>query len=649
MTNAFLSPPQPTQSRRGSTYRNRSPSTSSNTSLHSRWQPAPTSTKSSPRSPRPTTTITTLTPSLSTLPPRRKSSTSSVVSTASSSSTATTSTVNTSMTSPLSPAENVKVVVRCRPLTQKEFLNKSESCWTISREASRISLSPHGIQKRRETNKGRMIEHHFDNVFQGSDNTDLYQTSIHNLVNQAMEGYNATVFAYGQTASGKTYGNESEPGVIPRAVDDVFSYIRQTQTKEFVLRVSYLEIYNETIRDLLAPENDTLKIHEDKRRGIYVSPLTEEVVTSPVDVLSVIQKGEANRHISTTNYNLHSSRSHTIFQLVIESRERTSTSTALGPLSSHRASKYSSRVECMRISQLSLIDLAGSEKAASDQERRKEGAYINKSLLTLGTVISKLTESRRAPPSHIPFRDSKLTRILQPSLSGQAKVVVICTISPTANSLEESNNTLKFAARVKRIVVKAKNDEVPNDKALLQKYRGEIMELRSKLDTANNVLLQEKEHTQSMLSAERQQHEQQMRQMRLVRTALKERIDHLMRLILNSSTVPMPISPTYPNGNNGPDPSKALERGDSGPVENHGDPWQLVRELQRQLAQVNASKASTEKLLAESRRRNQELEKIVEDNKGLADKVANLEAELSITKAELQVTSILAQEGNTSD
>ncbi|KAI7854475.1 kinesin motor domain-containing protein, partial [Circinella umbellata] len=305
----------------------------------------------------------------------------------------------------------------------------------------------------------------------------------------------ATVFAYGQTASGKTYvSTESEPGIIPQAVENVFRCIEQASSKEFVLRVSYLEIYNETIRDLLAPGNDNLKIHESKPvkkfRGIYVSPLTEEVVTSPYDVMSIIQKGEANRHISTTDYNLHSSRSHTIFQMV--------------PPLSQRRHISSSHKDAMKISQLNLIDLAGSEKAATNQERRKEGSYINKSLLTLGTVIAKLTETRNLP-GHVPFRDSKLTRILQPALSGHAKVIVICTISPTTASLEESANTLKFASRVKRIVVTATNDEVLNDRALLQRYRGEITELKSKLQAASDVLVQEKENTQSMLTAERQQ------------------------------------------------------------------------------------------------------------------------------------------------
>ncbi|KAI8097366.1 kinesin motor domain-containing protein [Halteromyces radiatus] len=303
-------------------------------------------------------------------------------------------------------------------------------------------------------------------------------------------------------------GTESEPGIIPRAVDEVFAYIKMAMNNEFLLRVSYLEIYNETIRDLLAPENDNLKIHENKQRGIYVAPVTEEVVTCAQDVLNVIHRGEGNRHISTTDYNLHSSRSHTIFQMVIESRQRsndsTTLSTRLAPQQSRTLLHPSQRKESVKISQLNLIDLAGSEKAASNQDRRKEGAFINKSLLTLGTVISKLTEVGKST-GHIPYRDSKLTRILQSSLSGHAKVVVICTISPYTLAVDESINTLKFATRVKKIVTAAKNDAVLDDKALLQQYRGEIVDLKIKLQTANDVLLQEQKQNQSMLTAERQQ------------------------------------------------------------------------------------------------------------------------------------------------
>ncbi|CAO3682575.1 unnamed protein product [Rhizopus microsporus] len=319
-------------------------------------------------------------------------------------------------------------------------------------------------------------------------------------------------------------GTESQPGVIPRSVDNVFKFIKNAVTKEFLLRISYIEIYNETIKDLLNPSNDNLKIHEDRIRGVYVTPLTEEVVTSPEDVFKIIRKGEANRHISATDYNLHSSRSHTVFQMIIESKERNSTSITM--MNGRRRTLSTNRngltKEPIKISQLNLIDLAGSEKAASNEERRKEGAYINKSLLTLGTVISKLTENGKST-AHIPYRDSKLTRILQTSLSGLAKVAVICTISPSASAVEESINTLKFASRVKRITIHAKNDDIMDDKALLQKYRGEIAELKTKLQSTTEVLRKEKEMTQTMLAAERREHEEQLRQMRNVRTTLKER------------------------------------------------------------------------------------------------------------------------------
>ncbi|CAB5366237.1 unnamed protein product [Rhizophagus irregularis] len=324
----------------------------------------------------------------------------------------------------------------------------------------------------------------------------------------------------------------SQPGVIPQAVDCVFDYIKECQEKEFLLRVSYMEIYNETVRDLLSPETEDLRIHEDKRRGVYVSPLKEVVVSTPRQVLKEIMKGEANRHMSATDWNERSSRSHTIFQMVIESTAKNSS-----PSTSHRYHPAGPKMSgaSVSLSVLNLIDLAGSEKATTSIDRRKEGAYINKSLLTLGTVISKLTENSSG--GHIPFRDSKLTRILQNSLSGNARVSVICTISPSVINIEESQNTLKFAARVKKVVTKAHTNAVMDDKALLQKYRLEIEELKTKLESTNISNDKEKEAELSqMLAQEKAKHEEQMMEAQLVRTALKERIDHLTKLILNNSS-----------------------------------------------------------------------------------------------------------------
>ncbi|KAG0734882.1 hypothetical protein G6F23_012001 [Rhizopus arrhizus] len=264
-------------------------------------------------------------------------------------------------------------------------------------------------------------------------------------------------------------GTEKEPGVIPRAVEEVFSYIEEdTSGREYLLRVSYMEIYNERIKDLLTTEDKNPDIVEDKKKGIYVRHLTEEMVKTPKEVMRCIKLGEGNRHISATDYNDRSSRSHTIFQLVIESRPKT----------------VQSKTNLVRISQLNLIDLAGSEKVASDMERRKEGAFINKSLLTLGNVISKLTSDE--PALHIPFRNSKLTRILQAALSGNARISVICTINPTLASKDESMNTLKFAQRAKLVKTDAKMTKI-GEHSQLQNCLRTIAELQTQMQEKTDV------------------------------------------------------------------------------------------------------------------------------------------------------------------
>lgn len=284
-----------------------------------------------------------------------------------------------------------------------------------------------------------------------------------------------------------------------------------------------------------------------------------------------VDSGIANRHTSATDYNEHSSRSHTIFQLVIESRPRTQAdakdtlpSTTPAHIATDRNRK--SPAKGVRISTLNLIDLAGSEKASSSTERRREGAYINRSLLTLGTVISKLTgqdkltsldpkalhqsahDSSKAVDTHIPYRDSKLTRILQPSLQGNARISVICTLSPSHLNIEESFSTLKFAQRVKKVVTRVeKNELVDEDKALLQQYRLEIQELKTKL---LNLTAQSLPHYQSsnsidelnsistsQLQQDKRRLEEELQKQQLVRTAFKERINHLTTMILTSSTI----------------------------------------------------------------------------------------------------------------
>jgi centromeric protein E len=377
-----------------------------------------------------------------------------------------------------------------------------------------------------------------------------------------MEGYHGTVFAYGMTGTGKTFsmqGTATSPGVIPLAITDIFSYIRETPHREFLLRVSYLEIYNEKIHDLLstpsastgpgAAQQEEIKLREDSKRGVYATPLKEEIVQSPTQLLRVIARGDHARRTGSTQYNARSSRSHAVVQIVVESRER-------GPAGGlmHESKRAANPPGGVRVSTLSLIDLAGSERAAESKERRTEGAHINKSLLTLGTVIARLSgdKDRNGQPTdkdgkHLPYRDSKLTRLLQPALSGNSLVSILCTIqigpqgsaAAANNHTGETLNTLKFAARAKNnIVSHAKRAEEAvgsgANSGLLERYRSEIQNLRGQLEGQQKAQV-EKEEKQLEKEAE-QRHEEQMLEMQLARTALKERIEHLNRLILCSKS-----------------------------------------------------------------------------------------------------------------
>lgn len=399
-----------------------------------------------------------------------------------------------------------------------------------------------------------------------------------------MEGYHGTVFAYGMTGTGKTFsmqGTASSPGVIPLAITDIFSYIRETPSREFLLRVSYLEIYNEKIHDLLSmPTNggvggaatqEEIKLREDSKRGVYASPLKEEIVQSPTQLLRVIARGDQARRTASTQFNSRSSRSHAVVQIVVESRER-----IVGGAAQTESKRSGLLPGGVRVSTLSLIDLAGSEKAAESKERRTEGSHINKSLLTLGTVIAKLSENKDKDgkasdkdTKHLPYRDSKLTRLLQGALSGNSLVSILCTIqtgsagsTASANShANETINTLKFASRAKNSIVShAKRAEEAlgaggegGARVLLERYRMEIAELRAQLDAQskkgkkeNNVeRIRDVEEEMAREKEAEARHEEQMLEMQLARTALKERIDHLNKLILSSRSIGVNASGTW--------------------------------------------------------------------------------------------------------
>ncbi|KAL2329003.1 hypothetical protein Fmac_022430 [Flemingia macrophylla] len=413
--------------------------------------------------------------------------------------------------------DSISVTIRFRPLSEREYQRGDEIAWYADGDTI----------VRNEYNPATAYA--FDRVFGPHTNSDeVYEVAAKPVVKSAMEGVNGTVFAYGVTSSGKTHtmhGDQNSPGIIPLAIKDVFSIIQDTPGREFLLRVSYLEIYNEVINDLLDPTGQNLRVREDAQ-GTYVEGIKEEVVLSPGHALSFIAAGEEHRHVGSNNFNLFSSRSHTIFTLMIES------------------SAHGEDYDGVVFSQLNLIDLAGSESSKTETTglRRKEGSYINKSLLTLGTVIGKLSEGKA---SHVPYRDSKLTRLLQSSLSGHGHVSLICTVTPASSNMEETHNTLKFASRAKRVEIYASRNKIIDEKSLIKKYQREISVLKHELDQLKKGMQLGVNHEEIMSLKQKLEEGQVKMQSRLeeeeeAKVALMSRIQKLTKLILVSSKNAIP-------------------------------------------------------------------------------------------------------------
>ncbi|KPJ10540.1 Centromere-associated protein E [Papilio machaon] len=314
-------------------------------------------------------------------------------------------------------SDNIKVVVKVRPLISREIEEKLFHQWRVKDNS--IYLIDQGGR-----DCGNLFT--FDKVYDENTNTtDVYNDIAKPIVEAATAGFNGTIFAYGQTSSGKTYtmtGTDSSPGLIPLSVINLFDIIKNISDRHFLIRVSYVEIYNETIIDLLNTEKKNIKI-QDTFQGVKVDA-TVRVTTTPEEVFQFMKEGQANRQTGATNMNEESSRSHSIFQITIESREHTE----------------GEEVGCLNISQLNLVDLAGSERSGQTGAtgiRFKEGTHINKSLSSLALVIKQLSEGLS---KHVNYRDSKLTRILQNSLGGNAKTSIICAVTPAV--VEETISTL---------------------------------------------------------------------------------------------------------------------------------------------------------------------------------------------------------------
>ncbi|XP_075879241.1 kinesin-like protein kif7 isoform X2 [Nelusetta ayraudi] len=335
----------------------------------------------------------------------------------------------------------VQVAVRVRPLLPKELLHCHESCITVDPELRRITLGH---------------DRHFvcDHLFEESGcQEDVYSVSVQPLVDAFFQGFNATVFAYGQTGSGKTYTigeanicsfRDEEQGIIPRAVADVFKLLDENDLNDFSVRVSYLEVYKEEFKDLLEVETASKDIHIREDKGNIVLCGVKECEVEGLDeVLSLLESGNTARHTGATQMNPNSSRSHTIFTLYMD--QRRGNSRLYGSATSNGPQMLSSKFH--------FVDLAGSERilrTGNTGERLKESIQINSGLLALGNVIGALGDPKRKG-SHIPYRDSKITRILKDSLGGNSKTLMIACISPSSSDFDESLNTLNYASRARNI------------------------------------------------------------------------------------------------------------------------------------------------------------------------------------------------------
>ncbi|XP_074910216.1 chromosome-associated kinesin KIF4A isoform X2 [Buteo buteo] len=360
----------------------------------------------------------------------------------------------------------VRVALRCRPLVPKETSEGCQMCLSF------VAGEPQVVV-------GNDKSFTYDYVFDPSvEQEEVFNTAVAPLIRGIFKGYNATVLAYGQTGSGKTYSmggtytanQEHEPsvGVIPRVIKLLFKEKEQRQDWEFVLKVSYLEIYNEDILDLLCPSRERsspISIREDPKEGIKIVGLTERNVTCAQDTVSCLEQGNNSRTVASTAMNSQSSRSHAIFTICIDQKKK-----------NDKNSSFHSK--------LHLVDLAGSErqkKTKAEGDRLKEGININRGLLCLGNVISALGDENKKG-GFVPYRDSKLTRLLQDSLGGNSHTLMIACVSPADSNLEETLNTLRYADRARKI----KNKPIVN----LDPQAAELHHLKQQVQQLQVLLLQ---------------------------------------------------------------------------------------------------------------------------------------------------------------
>ncbi|XP_057471341.1 kinesin-like protein KIN-5B [Actinidia eriantha] len=425
---------------------------------------------------------------------------------------------------------NVQVLLRCRPLTddeQKSNLPRAITCNEHKREVAVLQSL---------TNKQVDRVFTFDKVFgPKAQQRSIYDQAIAPIVNEVLEGFNCTVFAYGQTGTGKTYTMEggmrnkggelpAEAGVIPRAVRQIFNSL-EAQNADYSVKVTFLELYNEEITDLLAPEDYSrtsedrqkkpISLMEDGKGCVIVRGLEEEAVYSANEIYNLLERGAAKRRTADTLLNKRSSRSHSVFTITIYVKEAT-----VGD------------EELIKCGKLNLVDLAGSEnisRSGAREVRAREAGEINKSLLTLGRVINALVEHS----AHIPYRDSKLTRLLRDSLGGKTKTCIIATVSPSAHCLEETLSTLDYAYRAKNIKNKPEANQKMSKAVLLKDLYLEIERMKQDVRAArekNGVYIPFERHAQD--EAEKKAKNEKLEQLEIDLNLSEKQVDKYRELYL---------------------------------------------------------------------------------------------------------------------
>ena len=372
----------------------------------------------------------------------------------------------------------------------------------------------------------------YDHIYGTDSRTkDIYDQMVDPIVHSVVEGVHGTVFAYGQTSCGKTYtmqGHGSTPGILQMAVLGIFEKIESCPDREFLFRVSYIEIYNEVVRDLLDTSCSVLKIRESRSRGVFVEA-AERIVTDFSDITAALRFGDKQRHVEETKMNERSSRSHTIFKITLESKERVSDD-------GHEEDG------AVLVAHLNLVDLAGSENVRHTGvagERLREAGKINTSLLTLSRIIKSLASGNQA---HLGFRDSKLTRLLQESLTGKTRTALIACATPSAHYVEETKSTLLFAQRAKTVKTCAEVNEILDDAAMLKRLRRDLKKAQTELESLkegkqNTNAIEEMKVREKRSMEERERLEAQLSKLEKEKEAAMRTVTNLKQSLLCSTKI----------------------------------------------------------------------------------------------------------------